>query len=288
MQKPDPAVVKANTAATFDLVAEGYDHPSARHFPYAADHLVYKVGPRPGQKVLDVAAGTGVVTVAAAQAVGSGGRVIAIDLSEKMLERAGRTLSKYGIGHVDFHIMDAEALEFRSGYFDHTLCSFGLFFLPDMRKGLTDWVRVTKPGGKVAFTSFSARSFQPMSNLLLDELAAHGVTVPADRSNMGWLRVSTDEQGGALMTDAGLIEPEIEHRQLGFHLARAEDWWDLVWNAGYRGLLEQLPPGSLDTVRNRHLEAVEKLRGSEGIWLEVEVLFFVGRKPLQETVENGP
>jgi ubiquinone/menaquinone biosynthesis C-methylase UbiE len=280
MQKPDPAVVKANTAATFNLVAEGYDHPAARHFPYAADHLVYRVGPRPGQKVLDIAAGTGVVTVAAAQAVGRGGRVIAIDLSEKMLQQAGRTLSKYGIEHVDFHIMDAEALEFKSNYFDQTLCSFGLFFLPDMLKGLKDWVRVTKPGGKVAFTSFSPKSFQPMSAMLLDQLAEAGVALPADRSKMGWLRLANDDQGRALMSDAGLVDIEIEHKQLGFHLARADDWWVLVWNAGYRGLLEQLPPGSLDTVRTRHLEAVEKLRDADAIWLEVEVLFFIGRKPV--------
>jgi arsenite methyltransferase len=276
---PTPEEVKQTVTATFDTVASGYDNPSTRFFPDAADRLIALLRPRPGQKILDVAAGTGVVTVAAAQAVGTSGRVTAVDLSEAMLQRAEQTVRKLGLAQVDFHAMDAEDLGFQRDHFDHALSSFGLFFLPDMARGLGEWMRVTRPGGTVAFTSFGPKAFQPMSKLFLDRIAGFGVPVPADRSQMGWFRLSTDAKGLALMTEAGLVDKRVERAQLGYHLQSPEDWWELCWNAGYRSFLMQLSDADVERFRQEHLEEVAALAGDQGIWLDVEVLFFLGRKP---------
>jgi len=113
----------------FNTVAQGYDSPALRFFAFAADRLVDRVRIAPGEKVLDVAAGTGMVTVAAAQRAGPSGRVHAIDVAESMLERAEQNLRKMSPGNVDIHIMDAGHLEFRSNYFHVVCCGFGLFFM---------------------------------------------------------------------------------------------------------------------------------------------------------------
>ena len=275
----DPEQIKQRITAVFNTVSTGYDHPAARYFAFAADRLIAHLKPKPGTKLLDVAAGTGMVTIAAGQAVGPNGRVTAIDLSEGMLEVAEKNVTKMALANVDFHIMDADALEFKSNYFDTAACSFGLFFLPDMLQGLKSWKRVTKPGGKIGFTSFGRNAFQPLSNMILDKFEAYGVDIPKDRKQMGWYKVSTPEQGRDLMEEAGLENIEIHTEQLGYHLANTMDWWEIVWNAGYRSFIDQVPLEKLDAFRDEHLREVANLKTDEGIKLDVEVLFFIGSKP---------
>ncbi len=58
-----------------------------------------------------------------------------------------------------------------------------------------------------------------------------------------------------------------------------EDWWEVVWGAGSRGLVEQLPPARHDVVRDAHLAEVAPLMTDKGLWLDITVHFAVGRKP---------
>ena len=116
--------------AVFNRVARGYDDPALRFFPFGADRLIVRLDPDREAKILDVATGTGAVALAAAQAVGAEGRVMAIDLAEGMLDRLQEKIVKFGIRNIDRHVMDAATLEFRRDYFDFVVCSFGIFFCP--------------------------------------------------------------------------------------------------------------------------------------------------------------
>ena len=145
---------KQAVSKVFNLVSSQYDTPALRFFSSCANKIVDDAQIKPGQKVLDVATGTGIVALAIAQAVGSEDRVSAIDLAEKMLDQAQLNLNQAGLSNVEFHLMDGEALEFESDSFDIITCSYGLFFMPDMAAALRSWHRVLKPGGKVIFTSF--------------------------------------------------------------------------------------------------------------------------------------
>ncbi|MEK7207536.1 MAG: class I SAM-dependent methyltransferase, partial [Pseudomonadota bacterium] len=119
---------RQHVVTLFNLVASGYDNAALRYFPFAADRLITQMQPAPGTKILDVATGTGVVALAAAQAIGEGGRVAAIDLAESMLERLQEKIDKFGIRNIDLHVMDASSLDFPRDYFDHVNCSYGLYF----------------------------------------------------------------------------------------------------------------------------------------------------------------
>lgn len=274
----DPVKIKQATTAVFNKVAEGYEHPHARYFPLAADQILLLLNPTRGDKILDIATGTGLVATTLAKAI-EPGRVHAIDLSEGMLQQLEKSIGTLGITNIDLQLMDAESLEFDKEYFDTVVSSFGLFFMSDMLASLKEWVRVIKPGGSIIFTSFGRDAFQPMTRLILDRLENYGVEIPKDRTKMGWYNLSTEEQGTALMKQAGLTDIEVTNKQLGFHLSSATQWWDVVWNAGFRGLVDRVPEEKLDMFRQEHLAEIEALKIDDGIWLDVDVLFFKAAKP---------
>ena len=266
---------KHNVIAVFDQVAERYDNPSMRFFPFCADRLIAHLRPQPGSKVLDVATGTGAVALAAAQAIAPHGRVQAIDLSENMLQTAVANLQRSGLTNIDYHLMDAEAVEFKSRYFDYITCSFGIFFLPDMQAGLTSWRQVLKPGGRVMFTSFTANAFQPLAELFRRRMASFGISIPSE----DWMRLTTQEECLALLATAGFCNTEVIMEQLGYHLNGPEDWWEIIYSSGFRGYLEKLDAEQLGRFRIEHLEEIQSLMNDKGLWLDIETLFSTGTRP---------
>lgn len=265
--------------SVFNSVASGYDGPALRFSPFCADRLAFHLKPARGDKILDVATGTGAVAVAMAQEIQPGGRVTAIDLAENMLDKAEFNVKKMALSNVDFHVMDATSLEFRADYFHITVCSFGLSFLPDMAAALRGWRRVTRPGGKVAFTAFGKAAMQPMLDMLREQLSAYGIPMP--RTVTASQRLMDLEYCRTLMAEAGLEHVEVFTEQLGYHLRNPEDWWELLWNGGERALLEKVPADGREQFQREHLDAVAKLATEQGLWLNVETIFAIAHKPME-------
>jgi ubiquinone/menaquinone biosynthesis C-methylase UbiE len=276
MNEIDPC---SRVISVFNLVAAGYDDPALRFFPFCADHLVGRINPAPGSKLLDVATGTGVVALAAAQAVGQQGRVMAIDLAESMLDRLQEKVAKFGVRNIDLQVMDARSLDFRRDYFDYVVCSFGIFLLPDMVAGIREWVRVLKPGGRVLFTAFGKRAFQPMMEQLLTRLEHHGFMSADERAAMASIRLAEPERCRELLFQAGLKGIEVTTEQVGYHLKDESQWWDVLWNSGMRGRLEKIPPAERGDFMIQHLPEVQPLMTEKGLWLDVETHFAAGTKP---------
>lgn len=271
----DPQQHKQQTAALFDLVAPGYDNEAQRFFAFCADRLIEHLRPAAGQKLLDIATGTGAVASAAAQAVGAAGRVHGIDLSQNMLERAEQNLRKFGLTNVDLHVMDAEAPEFKSRYFDAATCSFALFFMPDMPGALRQWLRVLKPGGHLALTTFGPNAFRPLAEIFRDQLAGYGVEIGAPR----WMCLSEPRACADLLTGAGFRDIRVDIEQHGYHLAGPDDWWTLIWNSGFRAFIGRLPRERQGEFRVAHLDRISQLMTKDGLWLNIEVLFTLARRP---------
>jgi len=262
----------------FDLVSEGYDSQMLRFFPMAGEQMADLLRLIPGERVLDIASGTGAFAKAAARAILPGGRVHAIDLSEGMLAQAQKNIASLALDNVDFHRMDAANPEFQPEYFDAIGCSFGIFFLPDMGAALRNWHRLLKPGGRVMFTSFSASAFQPMTEMLFSDLKLSGLELPENQPRTASDRLADASACEQLLKDNGFVDIASHTMQKGFHIAEAEDWWQVIWNAGFRGYVEQLEPQRLPEFRTRHLENVDSLKTEDGIWMDVETFFVGGTK----------
>lgn len=108
-----------------------------------------------GQHVLDVAAGAGEQSVWAAKRVGANGKVLATDLSPRILEYAERAAKNAGVHNIHTQVMDGEELDVPENSFDAVICRVGLIYFPDQKKALHGMLQALKPGGKVGAIVFT-------------------------------------------------------------------------------------------------------------------------------------
>lgn len=142
----------------WDLAARHYEPLWQTQLASAQTALLASTAPAAGERVLDVACGTGLVTLEVAQAVGSQGRVIGIDLSAKMVDTARLRVGARGPRNVSFQRMDAEALSFPDASFDTVLCALGLMYMPDPAAAVREMRRVLKPKGRLGLVVWGERA----------------------------------------------------------------------------------------------------------------------------------
>lgn len=134
----------------WDLAAADYEALWQRQLDCVQAAVVAQASLSPGQRALDVACGTGLVTFAAARAVGAGGRVVGVDLSGRMIDAARQTAERQRASNVSFARMDAERLLLPDSSFDAALCALGLMYVPEPAQALLEMRRVLRPGGRAA------------------------------------------------------------------------------------------------------------------------------------------
>jgi ubiquinone/menaquinone biosynthesis C-methylase UbiE len=270
MKQPDrTALIKE----TFNTVADSYDCAALRFFPACAAHLADSLPLRGDERVIDVATGTGNVALAVAQQLPRG-TVTGIDFSAGMLEQARKKAAVQGFDNVTFIEMDMQEMAPVAAGFDVATCAFGIFFVEEMEAQLTRIAALVRTGGTIAICNFQEEYFTPLRELMLQRLVAYGVQLPPQT----WQRIATEAGCRELFARAGLDDVRVERKNMGYYLASAEQWWELIWSAGFRGLLQQLSPEELKRFRKEHLQEVATLATADGIWLDIGVLFTSGRK----------
>lgn len=170
--------------------------------------------------------------------------------------------------------MDMQRLSFPDNEFEVATCAFGIFFVEDMESQLRQISNKVKAGGKIAVTSFYDNAFLPLVELFFGRLALYGI----ERPPLSWKRIATAEKMTALFENAGFNDIAVQRKNIGYYLHSADEWWDLIWYAGFRGLVNQLSPTQLEKFKEEHLAEIQELATDEGIWLDVEVLYGVGVK----------
>ncbi|MBM9464824.1 demethylmenaquinone methyltransferase [Aeromicrobium sp. YIM 150415] len=203
-----------DVARMFDDVAAKYDLTNTvltggldrwwRHL------TVRRVDARPGERVLDLAAGTGVSSVPLAA---TGAQVVACDFSEGML-RAG----KADRPELDFVAGDGMRLPFGDASFDAVTISFGLRNFPDPIGGLREMLRVTRPGGRVVVTEFSTPTWRPFE--LVYSRGALAVLPQVAKA------VSSDPESYVYLAES--IRSWPDQRGLAVRMAEA-GWTDISW-----------------------------------------------------------
>ncbi len=259
---------------TFNTIADGYDTDALRFFPASAAHLVTLLDLQGHERVLDVACGTGHATLAIAPRLPRG-IVTAVDFSVGMLDQARSKAVARGIGNIEFLERDMQHLGFPAQSFDMAVCAFGIFFVEEMENQLAHMASMVKPGGRVFITNFQESYFHPLKELFFARMLAYGVEPPPQP----WRRIANEEGCRLLFEQAGLTDIQVESKNVGYHLADADQWWDIVWNAGFRRMVSRLSAADQAHFKQEHLREIETLRNDQGIWLDVGVLFASGMVP---------
>jgi ubiquinone/menaquinone biosynthesis C-methylase UbiE len=273
LQNPDR---KKMIQQGFDTVAAGYDHPSLSFFPETAKRLVEHLNLNPTDNLLDVCTGTGAVALTAAEKL-TQGKVTGIDLSSGMLQQAKNKAEEQNLTNTEFHQMDIEHLSFDNlsqpqGIYDVATSSFGLFFLEDMSTALSNIASSVRPGGKVAITTFTGEAFSPMADIFVKRFESTGREVPP----LSWRRLATEELIREQFNAVNINKVEIHHEPLGYQMTSSQMWWDVVWNAGWRSLLNQLSEEEQKEFEEVHRKEIAEVLGDAGVWFNTEVLIAVG------------
>jgi ubiquinone/menaquinone biosynthesis C-methylase UbiE len=141
-------------------------------FAPGAEYLIELATPGPGERVLDVACGTGIVARRAALRVGSGGKVVGLDLNEGMLGMASKASSDVR-PVIEWRQGDATSMPLPDSAFDVVLCQQGLQFFADQPAALREMHRVLTPNGRLALSVLRSVEHNPGYHLLADALERH-------------------------------------------------------------------------------------------------------------------
>lgn len=133
------------TRDAWDKIAKGYDRTNTPTQMWVGNEGLRRAGVRSGMKFLDVAAGSGALSIPAARL---GAQVLATDQSPAMLEHLDARARKEGLA-IETRVMDGHALELEDNSFDVAGSQFGVMLFPDMPRGILEMVRIVNPGGRV-------------------------------------------------------------------------------------------------------------------------------------------
>jgi SAM-dependent methyltransferase len=236
--------------------AEAWQRSAARRnaaLGTATERMLDRAVLRPGMRVLDLCAGTGEQSLAAAQRVVPGGEVLATDVSESMLDVAARSAAEARLP-VRTRVMDASAVDLAPRSFDAAICRLGLMFLPDVGAGLRGVRTALKPGARLAGVVWSAPERNPMMSLPRKLALELGIEAPPDLTLQRSMSLADPDKLRRAFDDAGWSDVLVEaistprrfesaaevvqyaryespaHRELGQHLSDvdAERLWQAV------------------------------------------------------------
>ena len=179
----DPVAYKETTRQQWQAAAEPWYRwgPTLEQWLGEATELMLdlaRVGP--GGRVLDVAAGAGGQTLAAARRVGPSGSVLATDISANILEFAQQRARAEGLATVATRVMDGEQLEVEEGFFDAVITRLGFMYLPNQQAAFAGMQRALKPSGRLAGIVFSTAEANPFFSIPVSIIRRRaGLSAPA-------------------------------------------------------------------------------------------------------------
>jgi ubiquinone/menaquinone biosynthesis C-methylase UbiE len=296
-------------AASYDDIADRFDEFSNRLGAPVAARLVELACLEPGERVLDVGTGTGLVPFEIARSAPPSASVLGVDISTGMIETARRKLAEEGVpeSRIAFRQMDAESLALPDAEFDVVTSVFALGHMPRPARAVAEMVRVLRPGGRILVAVGSrppllsrdtlthavaeiGRRVQGLRGLrrssdLLDRLVDDALPPDTDAPEGSALATNLSRGGpvAMLLRQAGFRRVERSWRNFQNGVATAEEFWDMQRTICTRARKRLLgaPPATIESVRGEFLRAAERTRERGGVLaFPISAIFVTARRPI--------
>ncbi|HKC13093.1 MAG TPA: class I SAM-dependent methyltransferase [Vicinamibacteria bacterium] len=264
---------KLKAEQTYNAAADSFDAEPLAFWSRCGRRTIERLGLQPGQRILDVCCGTGASALPAAQAVGPGGHVIAVDLADELLKRGRAKARAGGLGGVEFVRGDMTHTGFPDQHFDAVVCVFGIFFVPDMESQVAELWRMTARGGGLAITTWGPRIFSPAYEIWRE--AIRRARPDLYTAFNPWDRITTPEAVRQLLRDGGAQDIEVVSEDGQQPLRTPEDFWTIAMGSGLRWVIDQMGPQVALRVKQ---ELLHRLATGAVERVETNVIYAIARK----------
>ena len=231
-----------------------------------SEWMIRRLDPKPGDTVLELAAGLADTGLMAARLVGEAGRVIVTDFPPEMIAAARRRADELGVHNAEFRVLDAERMDLQTNSVDGVLCRWAYMLMIDPPAAFAETRRVLRPGGRLAFSVWAARERNPALSLAGTVLVELGHAPPPDPEAPGPFVMADRGRIRELVVGAGFAEPAIEEVSFRRRFINQAAYWRFLieTSAATSPVLRSLPPEAQNTVRERVHEAARPFHSGEG------------------------
>ncbi len=254
----DPVAYKQAITEEWGRAAQGWHRwiPSINAWLEAAtEAMLDQAGVREGGRVIDLAAGDGGQSIAAAQRVGAAGEVLATDIAPEFVKLANAVASGMGLTHLKAEVMDVESLALPDGQFDAAICRLGLMYLPELQRGLTEIKRVLRPGGRISAVVFTTAEKTPFFSIPVKLIRERRGLPSPERGQPGPFSLGSPGMLARNLADAGFKDTREQFIEAPLRFESANEC--VRWRREASGTLHQMLKGS-------------DFKEKEKIWKEVE------------------
>lgn len=240
----------------------------------AANGLVKIAALRPGERVLDVACGTGIVARLASEAVGNSGTVSGLDINPGMLAVA-RSATPAGM-EIEWHEASADSMPFPESSFDAVLCQMGLQFMPDKHAALNEMRRVLAPGGRLILNMPGPT---PELFLIMGEAFEHHVGTEAAGFVKQVFSLYDTEEIQSLLHDAGFSNILVQANTKSLPVPPPEEFlWQYVYSTPLAGAVAQLNDEGREALESDVLSKWQDFMKDNALMLQVRMVVATARK----------
>lgn len=259
----------------WDKAADLYEAGWRDSLALVQARLLDRAAAKMGETVLDIACGTGLVTFPLAEQVGPGGRVIATDLSERMVEILRQEAARRGLQNVEAQRADAEALDgIADGSVDLVTCALGLMYFPDTFRAMQEALRVLRPGGRAVFAVWGDRRNCGWADIFpIVDARVQSQVCPL------FFRLGTGHAMAREMERAGYADVTEERLATVLPYANDDDALSAAFAGGPVALAyNRFAPEVRDAAHGEYLASIAGFRTAEGYRIPGEFVVCEGRR----------
>jgi SAM-dependent methyltransferase len=227
--------------------------------------MVDAIGPQPGDRLLELAAGPGDTGFLAAELIKPGGELISSDLVPEMLMVAQRRAEQLKLDNVRFKQIDAEtSIDIEAASIDGVLCRWGYMLMTDPETALRETRRVLKPGGRLALAAWAAAQENPWTSLIGRALVTHGLAQPP--TGPGQFAWAEQQVIADHLEAVGFVEFELGQVSFTHRYASFDDWWrtQAEMSSRMRELLPRTDPAEIEQIRVELVAETEPYTAGDG------------------------